>query len=67
MEDLIYRRLVHESTNSCAVIAFFVPKKDGFWCICIDIRAMNKITIIYPLLISLLDNLLDQLHGVITF
>ncbi|XP_031493251.1 uncharacterized protein LOC116259531 [Nymphaea colorata] len=61
--DLLERGLVQHSSSPCGSPVVLVPKKDGGWHMCIDYRALNKITVKnrYPL--PCIDDLLDQLKN----
>ena len=62
IETLLEQGWIRPSSSPYVVPILFIPQKNGKWCMCVDYRALNKITAKnrYPL--PKIEELLDQLH-----
>ena len=67
VKDLLSKGLIESSSSPYGAPILFVTKKDGSLRMCVDYRALNKLTVKnrYPL--PRIDDLFDQLQGAVVF
>ena len=63
IKSLLALGLIEPSSSPFGSPILFVPKKDGTLRMCIDYRALNKVTVKNKYPLPRIDDLLDQLHG----
>eukprot|EP00253_Pinus_taeda_P021737 PITA_21737 len=61
VQELLEKGFIRPSTSPCGSPIVLMRTKDGLWRMCIDYRALNKITIKNHYLLPHIDYLLDQL------
>ena len=63
LEELLAQGFIRPSVSPYGAPILFVRKKDGTLRMCVDYRALNKITIKNKYPLPRIDELLDRLHG----